>query len=439
MERGETSEALLDEPGEQTSATRKSRSQKAKASFSGTFASLAYRDFRYLWLGQVSHAVALWLEQTARPLLILALTGSPVHLGMVILARTIPAVLFGLVAGVLVDNFNRRFILVSTKVFVLVLSTVFAALVVTDTIEIWHIYLFSFLRGSSMAFDQPARRAMIPSMVPTHLVVNALALSTGSVTAMRIIGAAGAGLLIGFFGIASPFVAIVFVYISAVVFTWLLRTPDHARSGYQGMRQIGEDLIEGFRFAWRIPAVRAVLAISLGYFTFGMAFMQVFAPLFAKQILGIGETGFGLMISTMGVGGLLGALVLASTSPRKRRGALMIGMLGVFGVLLILFSAVSYLQSVALAFVVVIFLGVGQSLFLPLTNAILMEAAPENMRGRMMSLLSLDRAMMAFGGAIAGFLAAGVGTQIALIIFGVGCILTTILMLTTSPTLRRLD
>ena len=77
------------------------------ATFKGTFASLKYRDFTLLWLGQITHAAALWLEQTARPLLILALTDSALHLGMVILARTIPAVFLGVFAGVLADNFNR--------------------------------------------------------------------------------------------------------------------------------------------------------------------------------------------------------------------------------------------------------------------------------------------------------------------------------------------
>ena len=91
------------------------------------------------------------------------MTGSAVHLGLVILARTVPSVAFGLIAGVLVDSFNRRLILVITKVSVFVLSIAFAILIVSGRLEIWHIYAFSFLRGTTMAFDQPARRAMIPS------------------------------------------------------------------------------------------------------------------------------------------------------------------------------------------------------------------------------------------------------------------------------------
>ncbi|MDP7619135.1 MAG: MFS transporter [Dehalococcoidia bacterium] len=411
-------------------------------SWRGIFASLGYPDFTLLWLGQITHAAALWLEQTARPLLILDLTGSAVHLGLVILARTIPSVGFGLIAGVLVDSFNRRLILVVTKVSVMALSIAFVVLIVSGRLEIWHIYAFSFLRGATMAFDQPARRAMIPSIVPRHLIVNAMALSTGSMTAMRIFGASAAGLMIGFWGFEAPFIAIAVAYAFALVFTWMLRVPDHDRSGYQGMRQMGADLVEGWRYAWQSPSIRGVLMVGLGYFMFGMAFMQVFAPLFATQVLDIGNGGFGLLVGTMGVGGLLGALVLAATSPGKNRGKLMLVLLAVFGALLILLSGVTYLptfQAVILAFAVVFLLGIGQSAFFPLINALLVELAPESMRGRMIALLSLDRAMTAVGGTLAGFLAASIGPQPAQIFFGLGCIATTALMWSSSAIVRQID
>ena len=136
-----------------------------------TFASLAYRNFTYLWLGQVTHAGALWIDTVARPLLVLELSGgSAVHLGLVMAARTVPAVVFGLFAGVVADSFNRRIVLLVTKNVVFVLGAIFAALVIGGWVELWHVYVFSLMRGFTMAFDQPARRAMIPSLVPPELV-----------------------------------------------------------------------------------------------------------------------------------------------------------------------------------------------------------------------------------------------------------------------------
>ena len=367
------------------------------------------------------------------------MTGSAVHLGGVIFVRTVPALVLGMFAGVAADNFNRRTVLLRTKGVVLGLSVVFAWLVVTDLLEVWHIYVFSFLRGSTMAFDQPARQAMIPATVPGGLVINAVALSSASMGVTRIAGAAAAGLLIGIFGIAAPFVTIACVYVGAVFFTWMLRVGDHERQGYRGLRNVAGDMAEGMKFAWTTPAVRGVMIIAVGYFTFGMAFMQVFAPLFAIQVLGIGESGFGLMISVMGIGSVLGSLALATARPNRMRGALMLGLLLIFGILLILFSATSYSGSVFPAFVVVALLGMGQSSFLPVINTVLVEATPANMRGRIMGLLSLDRAMMAFGGLLAGVLAAAVGPQAAQILFGGGCIITAAVMFTGYPALRRIQ
>jgi MFS family permease len=358
---------------------------------------------------------------------------------MILVARTIPAVGFGLIAGVIADNFNRRFVLLATKFFVLGLSIVFAAIVVLGMIEIWHIYAYNVLRGAAMAFDQPARRAMIPTIVPKELVTNAMALSQGSMTATRIAGAAGAGLIIARFGFSGAYVTMAVVYIGAVVFTWMLRPADHKRSGYTGIRNMGTDLVDGLKYSWNHPDIRGILIISLGWFTFGMAFMQVFAPLFAIDILDIGESGFGYLISVSAIGSTVGALILAGANPSKNRGVLMLALLVFFGFLLIIFSASTYLMSIPLAFAVMLFLGVGQAGFFPLINAVLVEKADEEMRGRVLGVLALDRAMTTFGGALAGFMAAALGPQLGQILFGLGLIVTGSLMYILYKPLRLID
>jgi MFS family permease len=405
----------------------------------GTFASLQYRDFTFLWLGQITHAFALWIDQIAKPVFILYLGGSAIDIGLVLVARTLPAVMFGMLAGVIADNFNRRLVLLITKVVVFGLSIVFTALIILGWVELWHIYAYNILRGMTMAFDQPARRAMIPTIVPANLITNAMALSTGSMTAMRIAGAAAAGLLIATTGFGVTYAVMTGIYVVAIFFTWMLRPADHQRSGYQGMRSMGNDLVEGLRYAWRVPDIRGILIISLGWFTFGMAFMQVFAPLFALNVLEIGEAGFGYLMSAAAVGSTIGALILATTSPSKHRGLIMLALLFAFGWLLIGFSASTYLNSVILAFGVIMLLGVGQSAFFPLINAILVEKAQENMRGRVLGVLSLDRAMTTGGGALAGFLAAGLGPQVAQIIFGAGLVVTAVVMFFVYPPLRRIE
>ena len=404
-----------------------------------TFASLAYRNFAYLWLGQVTHAGALWIDTVARPLLVLELSGgSPVHLGLVMAARTVPAVVFGMFAGVVADSFNRRIVLLVTKNAVFVIGATFATLVITGWAELWHVYVFSLLRGFTMAFDQPARRAMIPSLVPPELVTNAMALSSGSIQIMRIAGAGIAGGIIAFSGLEMAFLAIVLFYGAAAIFTWMMVVPDHVGAGYRGVAAIGSDLVEGLRFAWSTPAVRGVLLASLGYFAFGMTFTFIFAPLFAVEVLDIGQAGFGYMMSVIGLGGVAGSILIAALNPR-RRGLLMIGVLAGLGVLLVCFSLVGYLGSAPVLFVAAGFVGVGTAVFFPVANAILVQGAPENMRGRVLGLMSLDRGMMTVGGMAAGFLVAAMDVQPAQIVFGVCCVLSALVTLAVVPEIRRID
>ena len=185
--------------------------------------------------------------------------------------------------------------------------------------------------------------------------------------------------------------------------------------------------------------IRGIFIASIGYFTFGQAFTMVFAPLFAKQVLEIGDSGFGYMMAATGLGGVVGALVLAAVNPGRRRGPLTLAMLLVLGTLQVLFSASTYLDSVTVVFLVAPLMGAGQSGFMPVANAVIVEAAPERMRGRVVGLLSLDRAMAALGGAVAGFLAAAIGPQVAQIAFGLACVATAVAMFGLYPPIRRID
>ena len=429
--RGQTGEGVTDPPS--------LSSRRHRSVLRATFASLAYRDFAYLWLGQVTHAGALWIDTVARPLLVLELSGgSAIHLGLVMAARTVPAVVFGVFAGVIADSFNRRIVLLVTKNTVFVFGATFATLVIAGWAELWHVYVFSLLRGFTMAFDQPARRAMIPSLVPSELVTNAMALSSSSIQIMRIAGAGMAGGIIAFSGLEMAFLAIVLFYAAAAIFTWLMAVPDHGGSGYRGVAAIGDDLVEGLRFAWSAAAVRGVLLASLGYFAFGMTFSFIFAPLFAVEVLEIGQSGFGYMMSVIGLGGVVGSILIAALSPR-RRGLLMIWVLAGLGVLLVCFSLVGYSDSALALFVAAGFVGAFTGVFFPLANAILVQGAPPDMRGRVLGIMSLDRGMMTVGGAAAGFLIAAIYVQPAQIIFGVCCVLSALITLAAVPEIRRVD
>ena len=406
----------------------------------GTFSSLRIRNFRYLWLGQISHAGALWMEQIARPFLILEITdGSATHLGGVSAVRMLPQLLFGLWAGVVSDWFDRRRILLAVKAIVFALNVAFAAILVAGLLQLWLVYAYAFLRGSMMAFDQPARQSLIPATVPPERLTNAVALMSATQNTMRIAGAALGGVAYGVIGAEGTFVAIAVIYVGAVVYTYLLDVPTHERPGEADLYALSRGLVEGLRFAFNHTAIRGVLGLSLVYFTFGVSYMQVFLPLFAEGVLEIGSTGFGVMSALSGAGALAMAILIAARPP-TRLGALLPGIVVAFGVALVAFSASTYLPRPAglwLPLLLVMLAGAMQTSFFSLGRVLMLQEAPDPLRGRVLSLLSLDRALMTAGAAGAGFLAAWRGVQEAQILYGSLCIAGGLGVLLLATSFRR--
>lgn len=397
----------------------------AAVATSGMFAPLRQPTYRLLWIGQSSHAFALWMEQVARPFLVLDMTGgSAAHVGGVLAVRTIPQLVFGVFAGVVSDWFDRRTILVVTKVNVLMLSVIFAALLVTGHLALWHVYAFQFLRGTLMAFEQPARQSMIATILPPRQVVGGVALMSATQNVMRIVGSAAGGFAIPLLGIDGAFVTVAVIYVGAVVTTLMLRVATQERPKETGARAMAAGLIDGGRYAWGNTTIRAILLMSLVYFTFGMSYTQVFVPLFAENVMGIGAGGAGLMVSLTGLGALTSALVVASKQP-KRVGVALPAIVWSFGMMLVGFAVTSYLPHPAgliLPFVFITLTGATQTMYFSLSNAAMLSSAPAEMRGRIISLLSLDRGVMSLGGMGAGFLAELQGVQVAQIVYGSVCI-----------------
>ena len=405
------------------------------------FSSLYIRDFRLLWLGVSSHSAALWTENIARPYLVYELTGSPAQLGLVIVARTLPQFAFGIFAGVAIDWFDRKRVLQLSQIGAFVLNVSFAVLLVAGLLELWHIYAAAAIRGVTMAFDQPARQSLVPTVVPADRVTNAIALFSATQNTMRIVGTAASGFLIAAVGVNGAFVAIAVIYAGTVTATSMLRVPPHVPPAASGAGAMLSGLGDAMRYAWRTPTIRGAIGLALIYFAFGLSFMQLFAPLFALEVLDIGPFGFGVMMSLTGAGSLVGALAIASRSPR-RLGVLVPLMMIAFGSLLILFALSTYLPGelgrawIVLPLVLVFGAGLFQSGAFALVQVIMLDAAPEQMRGRLMGLLAFDRATMMMGAAAGGLLAQAIGTQPAQIIYALLVIVGAVAVLIFAPGFR---
>ena len=419
--------------------------------------SFRYSAFRYLWLGQVTHAAGMWIDMVTIPLIVLSLYDSleqaAINVGLVMFVRTMPHFTLGLFAGVFADNFNRKTLLVVTKIGVVFIQIIFMFVVFMDHLSMTWVYLYTFFRGATMAFDQPARRAMIANVVPQELYTNAMALSMGTVQATRIIAAAGAGWIIALtsgvdrireadYGFQFPVTIILILYTLAFIFTYLINY-SHEVINNEGenkktIQYVFTELVEGLRFSWSRKDIRAVVIMAACFFLFGMVFMQVFAPLFAK-ILGIGEKGLGILLSMSGIGGASGAVFLAAVNPNNKRGIWILSSQIALGLSLILFALSVAFDNMMVIYFMAILIGLSQAIIFPLINSVLMKLTPDHLRGRAMGLLSLDRAFVSLGAAIAGPAAAYVGVTNGQILFGVGCVMSGIFLWIFGSTLRKLD
>jgi len=398
-----------------------------------TFSSLQYRDYRFLWLGQVGHAGSLWMEQIVRPVLILQLTDSALMLGLVVATRMLPMLLFGLIAGAIADRTDRKRILLATQSVTMSVHFLTAALVLTGVIQPWHVFATTFVSGTSMAFNQPARQSLIPLLVPKEALLNAVALNTSAINLMRILGPAIAGTLL-LVGLGPVYLLNGVVIAGVMLCTFLMRVPHEPRASHEQV-SILEDLRESFRFVGRTPAVAWIIGPALILFVFGFPYQSVFVPLFAKDVLDLGDSGVGALVAVTGAGALVGSLLLASQTSLHRRGVLLLVMLAVFSAGLIVFSRSTLLPVSIIALMAIASMSTS---YIALTNGLLFELSPPAMHGRVMSLLSLDRGLVPLGATIAGALAAALGPQDGLLVMAIICLALTALTAVGAPALRRL-
>ena len=398
-----------------------------------TFASLKYSGYRYLWLGQLGHSATMWMEQVVRPLLILELTGSALQVGLVVSLRMIPQLLFGLLAGVIADRYNKRRVLMLSQMITLLTHVAMAVLLLTGNLEVWHVYVTAIIAGASMAFNQPARQSMVPRLVPPETLLNALSLNTAAMNIMRIFGASLAGVLLIFFDYGEVFSLNAIIFIFVIWTTYKIKLTE---TSTEKRTSLAADFAEGFRYVFRNPVLLYIVILALLIFIFGLPYQQVFIPLLALDVLEIGRSGAGWLLAFTGIGALIGSLTVASLRQVSRRGMILMGMLILLSAALVLLAQSRWF---ALSAVAAIFAGGAGTAFLAFTTSLLLEKSPPAFHGRVVSLMSLDRGLVSIGAIIAGALAEGMGPQWGLTVLAGACIAFTILMFLFLRPLRKIS
>jgi MFS family permease len=379
-----------------------------------TFRSLRrHRNYRIFFTGQVVSLAGTWMQNVALAWLVIELSGSPLAIGVLAFCRFVPFTLFGLVAGVLADRIDSRKLVMATQGAAMAVSIALAVVTLTGTATLTVVYVLAALGGIALAFDAPGRQSLTFQMVGPRELPNAVALNSGLFNGSRIIGPAIAGVLIAVVGTGICFALNAVSFLAVLAALALVREAELHHVERDPSARIVAGIRRALGFAWRDEQLRLVLLVVTVVATVGFNF-HVLVPILAANTLHVGPVGFGLLSASFGLGALVGALVAATLRGASwRTFSVGTASFGVFAVLL------APIQDAVIAGAILFAIGISFTLFTANGNALVQLAAPDHLRGRLISLyLFAFLGLAPLGGLFAGWLAEIGGTTLAFAVAG---------------------
>ncbi len=397
-----------------------------------TFASLQSRDFRFFWFGLLVMMGGLQMQMLARAYLAYDLTGSAALLGVVSVASAVPILVLSLFGGVVADRFERRRVLQAGQATSAVLAGFIAVANTVGFISWYHLLLVGMVQGAMWAFIMPARQAMIPELVDSDHVTNAVSLSSAAMALTTLVAPAIGGIV---YAAAGP--DVVYYIITAMAFLSMVLTgqvPRTRGSGAGNKDSVFADIAEGLKHIRSNNLVLVLLVVSLATTLFAMPF-RFLLPVFIVDIYGRGPDSMGIMLGLFGLGSLVGSLFIASIGHWKR-GMLLFMASFASAVALAALAAVPYFL---IALPIMCLLGLGDSGRRSLNQALIMEEADERYRGRVMSIYMMNFGLMPLGLLPAGLAVDWLGGQAVVAILSLLLFVTTAGIMATQGGLRRLE
>jgi len=364
------------------------------------------------------------MQSVGQSWLVLDLTNSPFRLGLIGALQFGPILLFSFLSGAISDRVRKRRLLLGTQTALMVQAFTLAALVWSGHVQFWHVAVLAALYGLATTLDMPSRQSYIAHLVPRGDLMNAIALNSAVFNGARVVGPAVAGLLVARYGTAAAFVMNGASFIAVIAALAAIRT-EGAPSPRRGIG-LRAEIAEGVRYAAGTPRVTLVMSLLVVVSLFVIN-MNVLVPLIAREVLHEGAHGFGLLMASLGLGAMAGALAVAALAVGRPPLGMVVGpALAAAGLLLVLSTARHFGTTAA----VLVALGFAQIVFMTSCNTTVQIAVPDELRGRVMGLYALVFAgMTPIGALIMGTVAEHWGVSRACAVGG-GAGLVLILALT---------
>jgi MFS family permease len=395
------------------------------------FRSLRHRDYRFLLGGSITYSSGYWILVTAQGWLVLQLTDSAFWVGMIAFMIGIPSLFLCPFGGLYADRLDRRKLLLFGQVLSAIPILLLATLTSTGVIAIWHIAAISVFIGIVWALTDPAYLAIIPSLVTPRDLTNAIAMETLTWQLSRFIGPAIAGVLLSLVAMGGTFYGAGIAFVVAFFLTYRVRSPAPVRTK---RASIGKDIREGLSFIRSDKVALTLILMVAGVSLFALPCFWLM-PVFARDVLGVGEAGYAQLMMAVGAGGLAGGLAAAKLGDFKRKGWLLIGSALTFTVLLILFAMS---RSFPLSLVLSIIIGGANGLFQAVAVALLLSITPDRLRGRVMGLFIITWQLPSIGSLMLGAAADWVGLPVAVVAGVLICTVFILVAVLRLPVLRHL-
>jgi predicted MFS family arabinose efflux permease len=389
------------------------------------FHALTHANFRYLWFGQCISLIGTWTQNIGQAWLVLTLTGSPFLLGLVGACQFLPITFFSLFAGVFIDKFPKKSILLLTQTVSMILAFTLTILVFTDTVKFGYILVLALLLGLCNTFDIPTRQAFNIEIVGKEDLMSAVALNSTTFNLARIIGPAIGAMLMAYLGAGWCFLLNGLSFLAVIYGLLQIKTPAYVRPNRNNdgiLKEIKDGII--YIANDKLLAQTLLLVTIIG--TLGYNF-NVLIPVFTKDILHMDEKTYGLLMSCLGLGSLIGAIAVSFRSRMGPKLSTTIIFSLLFSLMLGLNGLVS---SPLLAAIILIATGVCSILFGTNTNSTLQFHSKDEYRARVMSVYTLVFAgSTPIGNLVAGYTADRLGVSGAYLWSGLLCLVPCLLII----------
>ena len=415
--------------------------RRLPAGSSARFGALRVAPFRRYWLGSAASVGAFQLLIMGQGWLVYELSGSPLQLGFLGAASSIPTIAAALVGGVIADRVDRRRMLIATSMSIAVLLALLSVLDGSGVVAVWHVLAIAGAIALIVGFDFPSRQAFFPSLITREHMMSAVALNAILWQGSRMFLPALGGVIIA---LTDTWVIFAAGAAGFIAMSWVMVgfAPTSAADMPLAVGHSGRQFADGIRFIASRRMFSVLMLLTYATTFFGTSFVQLM-PAFAR-LLGASEAGYGLLLSATGIGSVTGTLIVAPLQRSPRLGRLLLVSLMCAATVLIAFNICVALlpgrmTGYVLALSCAMLATMCTSMFMVTSMTVMQLAVPDGLRGRVMGLYSICFSLIPLGGLLGGVVAAVTSPPFAAALNAGILLAVVVFVATTEPSLRQLD